>query len=854
MIYPTNIEIKIGVDEIRQLLRERCFSTLGKSRVDDMVVSSDSDTINIWLSQLHEFRSIVDGVNDFPLVYFFDVRESLIRIRLEGTYMEESELFDLKRSLATINDITTYLGKNDNTEDKEKCVYLHPTLHKMAEDVMTFPNIIHRIDQILDKFGKVRDTASPELAQIRHELAKTEGSISRTLYSIMRSAQSEGVVDSDLEPTIRDGRLVIPVAPAMKRKIKGIVHDESATGKTVFIEPEEVVEANNRIRELEADEKREVIHILVEVAKSIRPHYQEMLQSYKFLAEIDFIHAKTELASMMKAIEPNVENHPHIDWIRARHPLLQMSLEKQGKNIMPLDIMLTAEKHILIISGPNAGGKSVCLKTVGLLQYMVQCGLAIPIDERSKVGVFNDIMIDIGDEQSIENDLSTYSSHLFNMKNMMKQASNKTLLLIDEFGTGTEPQIGGAIAESVLKQLCSKGAYGVITTHYQNLKHFADSHDGVANGAMLYDRHEMQALFQLQIGQPGSSFAIEIARKIGLPEEVIKEASDIVGVDYIQSDKYLQDIVRDKRYWENKRQNIHQREKDLEKTISKYETDVDDIESQRKEILHKAKNEAQELLNETNRKIENAIREIRESQAEKEETRRIRKELDEFKENVNEIDTKATDDKIAHKIEQIKLRKERHNQRKVQKAEKAEQAAEILRNATQKTDNSNKPLQAGDCVRIKGTKSIGNVEHIEGNMATIITGAMKTKTRVSRLEYVSENSQTKEEISKNEQIANNITSYSISASTRKTIDDRKKKFKQDLDIRGLRGDEAMNAVSYFIDDAILLGIPRVRILHGKGNGILRQLIRQYLSTVPNIISCRDEHIQFGGAGITVVDL
>src|SRR5574344_22405 len=498
MIYPTNIEIKIGVDEIRQLLRERCFSTLGKSRVDDMVVSSDSDTINIWLSQLHEFRSIVDGVNDFPLVYFFDVRESLIRIRLEGTYMEESELFDLKRSLATINDITTYLGKNDNTEDKEKCVYLHPTLHKMAEDVMTFPNIVHRIDQILDKFGKVRDTASPELAQIRHELATTDGSISRTLYRIMRSAQSEGVVDSDLEPTIRDGRLVIPVAPAMKRKIKGIVHDESATGKTVFIEPEEVVEANNKIRELESEERHEIIHILTEFTNVVRPHVKNLLLGYDFLAEIDLIHAKASLAKKFKAFEPYVEEFPIVDWIQARHPILELHLQTSNEegsekptHIIPLDIILTEEKHILIISGPNAGGKSVCLKTVGLLQYMRQCGLSIPRGDHSKVCIFNDIMIDIGDEQSLENDLSTYSSHLMNMKSMMKQANDKTMILIDEFGTGTEPQIGGAIAEAVLNQFCKKNAWGVITTHYQNLKHFADSHNGISNGAMLYDRHEM---------------------------------------------------------------------------------------------------------------------------------------------------------------------------------------------------------------------------------------------------------------------------------------------------------------------------------------------------------------------------
>ncbi len=857
MIYPDNIEQKIGINEIRQLLKSKCFSSLGKSKVDEMAFSGDAETINTLLGQLREFRYIINSGKDFPLSFFFDVRESLMRIKLEGTYMEEDELFDLKRSLTTVGDIVKFLAmQNDEEEDNDNKTFLYPALHELSADVMTFPMIIRRIDNTIDKFGKVKDTASPELAQIRHELSRAEGSISRTLYSIMRMAQSEGLVEKDASPTIRDGRLVIPVAPGMKRKIKGIVHDESATGKTVFIEPEEVVEANNRIRELESEERKEIIRILTEIAKEIRPNANDMLESLDFLAKIDFIHAKAEVAEMMKAIEPKVERYPYIDWIRARHPLLEMSLAKQDKKIMPLDIMLTPKKHILIISGPNAGGKSVCLKTVGLLQFMLQCGLAIPVDGRSKVGVFSDIMMDIGDEQSIENDLSTYSSHLLNMKNMMKQASNKSLLLIDEFGTGTEPQIGGAIAEAVLTQFCNKGAYGVITTHYQNLKHFADSHDGVANGAMLYDRKEMQALFQLQIGQPGSSFAIEIARKIGLPEQVIKDASDIVGSDYIQSDKYLQDIVRDKRYWENKRQNIHQREKNLEKTISKYENSALTIEAERKEILRHAKEQAQELLNETNRKIENAIREIREAQAAKEETKRIRKELDDFKDEVSEIDAKANDDMIARKIEQIKQRKERHAKRLAEKAAKANQqpAEKNLEEELKKKSNDNAPIKEGDTVRIKGTKSTGKVESIDGKMATIIIGAMRTKTRLSRLEHAKAQAETSAPMTKNEELAQNISSYHVSVATQHTIDDRRKNFHQDLDVRGMRGDEALNAVTYFIDDAILVGMPRVRILHGKGNGILRQLIRQFLSGIPNVASYRDEHVQFGGAGITVVDI
>lgn len=478
-------------------------------------------------------------------------------------YMDEQELFDLRRSLETIRDIVRFLQQTDDEEDtdNDETHSPYPALHELAGDIMVFPQLITRINNILDKFGKVKDNASSELLRIRRELASTTGSISRSLNNILRAAQSEGYVDKDVAPTMRDGRLVIPVAPGMKRKIRGIVHDESATGKTVFIEPAEVVEANNRIRELEGEERREIIRILTEFSATVRPQVPAILQSYEFLAEIDFIRAKALLGIEFKAIKPSFENRQVIDWFEAVHPLLQMSLAKHNKKVVPLDIELNTGQRILLISGPNAGGKSVCLKTVGLLQYMLQCGMLVSMHERSHAGIFSSIFIDIGDEQSIEDDLSTYSSHLTNMKNMMKYCNEKSLILIDEFGGGTEPQIGGAIAEAVLKRFNAKKTFGVITTHYQNLKHFAEDHEGVVNGAMLYDRHEMRALFQLQIGNPGSSFAVEIARKIGLPEEVIADASEIVGSEYIQSDKFLQDIVRDKRYWETKRQNIRKREK-----------------------------------------------------------------------------------------------------------------------------------------------------------------------------------------------------------------------------------------------------------------------------------------------------
>ena len=841
MIYPDNFEQKIGFHEVRALLKGNCISILGKEMVDAINFSTDCDHINELMNQTREFRRLMAQNVEFPMKYFFDVREPLKRIHIVGTHLETEELFDLRRSMETINDIVAFFNKQD--DDNEQPDF--PSLKRLTDDIRIFPDIVRRIDQILDKFGRIKDSASSELQSIRRELTKTENSISRTLYNILHTAQSSGLVEKDVTPTLRDGRLVIPVAPALKRRISGIVHDESATGKTVYIEPTEVVEANNRIRELENEERREIIRILTELTNEIRPKAEDIIYSFHILSDIDFIHAKAMMAESMEAFEPTVEDTAQIDFIRAIHPLLRTSLERQGKQVVPLDITLNNEQRIIVISGPNAGGKSVCLKTVGLLQYMIQCGLPVSIGDRSSTGIFKDIMIDIGDEQGIEDDLSTYSSHLQNMKQMMRNGSNKSLLLIDEFGTGTEPQIGGAIAEAVLKQFWKKKMFGVITTHYQNLKHFADDHKGVVNGAMLYDRHEMRPLFQLSIGRPGSSFAIEIARKTGLPEEVIADASEIVGSDYIQSDKYLQDIVRDKRYWEGKRQTIHQREKDIERTIEHYETSLSDIEHSRKEILRRAKEQAEELLNETNRRIENAIREIRESQAEKEETKRIREELNTLRAEVSEIDTRATDEMIEKKMAQIQARKERKQKRKERKRAEAEQAAADggKPNSANIAKKDEKPaFNIGDTVRIKGLTSIGRLEQIDGKMAVVVFGDMRTRMPLERL------------VHSDKPLEAPTTSTTISRMTRETIDERRKNFHQDLDVRGMRGDETLNAVQYFIDDATLVGMSRVRILHGKGNGILRQLIRQYLATLPNVRAFADEHVQFGGSGITVVDL
>ena len=836
------------------MLRGYCLSSLGKERVEEIHFSTDVAEINEWMDQIREFRMLQGSGKSMPMQFFFDVREAVARLRIEGTHLEESELYDLQRSLTTINDIVVFIR---NEEELDLCA-----LRRVTEDIVTFPDLIRRIGQILDKFGRIRDDASPELARIRKELARAEGSVSRTLWNILRGAQSEGLVEKDVTPTLRDGRLVIPVSPGMKRKIQGIVHDESATGKTVFIEPTEVVEANNRIRELEAAERQEVIRILTEFSKEVRPHIGEITASYSLLATIDMIRAKAEMAEHIGGIELQVEDTPLIDWTQAKHPLLMMSLRKQGKDVVALDIVLRGERReergekkneergeknvgrILIISGPNAGGKSVCLKTTGLLQYMIQCGLSVPMSERSHAGVFRNILMDIGDEQSLENDLSTYSSHLLNMKNMIRVADENTLIIIDEFGTGTEPQIGGAIAESVLKQFWNQKTLAVITTHYQNLKHFAEDHEGVVNGAMLYDRHEMRPLFQLEIGRPGSSFAIDIARKIGLPEVVINDATEIVGSEYIQSDKYLQDIVRDKRYWESKRQAIHQHEKTMQQTIARYEEKMHEIESERKKIIKSAKEQAEELLRESNRQIENTIREIRESQAEKEITQIVREELREFEKHVTGLEGGLmSDDDFNKKLRQIEERKKRKEKRREEKKDSRGYEGARVRGY----ENSNEPTQTSDLtpgatVRMKGLTTVGKIEAVDGKTATVIFGDVRTRVKTDRLE-VAEAPKEKA-----------VPMGRISKLAREAIDSRKLNFHQDLDIRGMRGDEALNEVMHFIDDAILVGMSPVRILHGKGNGILRQLIRDYLSTVPNVTRFRDEHVQFGGAGITVVEL
>lgn len=809
VIYPDNFEHKIEFNKIRDLLNHHCLSTLGREKVEDMQFSSDYDLINKHLSQVDEFVHILQEEDSFPQDNFYDVRPILRRVRAAGSWIEQSALSELNKSLKTIAAIVKFFA--DDEEKQER----YPFLHELSQDIFISKEISRKIEQIIDDFGQIRDNASPKLRNIRSEISSAMNGISRTLNSILRRAQAEGIVDKDASPSMRDGRLVLPVNPSFKRQLKGIVHDESASGKTVFIEPSEVVEANNRIRELEADEYREIIRILTEFTDLLRPHLDDILSSYDFLATIDFVRAKSKFALQIGGIKPNFENRRVIDWVQAIHPLLFLALRKHNRKVIPLDITLEGENRLLVISGPNAGGKSVCLKTVGLLQYMLQCGMMVPIKENSTMGLFEDIFIDIGDEQSIENDLSTYSSHLINMKFFVRNCNDKSLLLIDEFGSGTEPQIGAAIAESLLDRFNGKESFGVITTHYQNLKHFANENVGVVNGAMLYDRHEMQPLYQLSIGNPGSSFAVEIARKIGLPEDVIAQASEIVGSDYINMDKYLQDISRDKRYWERKREEVRRESKKLEQITTRYEEDIEEINRQRRELLSEAKKEAEKLISESNAKIENTIRQIRESQADKEKTRELRKSLEEFKDSVK---SKDTPDKLGKKIDKKRKPKRTTNETQHKKESIS--------------------FNVGDTVRMKGQTVVGEILEVLGKRASVAFGMIKSTVEISKLEHVSNNQLKREERSSN---------------MRDIMHGRKLDFKQEIDVRGMRGDEALQAVMYYVDDAIQLGVSRVRILHGTGTGALREIIRDYLRVTPGVSKFKDEHVQFGGAGITVID-
>lgn len=819
MIYPANFETRIGFDVVRHEVEKHCISSLGVANCQKMRFSARYEEVSTWLCQTNEFLAILQSKQDFPLNYFFDLRAPLKTISAPGAYISAENLFNLQRSLTTVSHIISFFHTDEDGHTP------YPQLKRLADSMLAFPEIEREAARILDKFGNVKDCASPLLRELRATIASTTASINGIMRRVIAQGKQSGFFDADTTPSVRDGRLVLPVAPMHKRKVKGIVHDESASGKTVFIEPEEIVEANNRIRETEGEIKREIIRILTEVSDLIRPHIPDLLATYSILGMLDFIRAKACFAIDVDAHMPHIEQKPVVEWYHAQHPALFLSLKEHGKEVVPLHIQLSGEQRILIISGPNAGGKSVCLKTVGVVQYMMQCGILPTLYENSHMGIFKSVFIDIGDQQSIEDDLSTYSSHLQNMKTFLSRGDKSTLILIDEFGSGTEPQIGAAIAQAILEQLNQKRMMGVITTHYQNLKHFADDTPGLVNGAMLYDRQRMQPLFQLSIGYPGSSFAIEIARKIGLPNSVIEKASSLVGSDYINMDKYLLDIVRDRKYWENKRYEIHQKEKRLNGIVAEYDEKLEKIATERQLIIKDAKSEAQEILKKSNAQIERTIKEIKEMQAEKEKTRLVRQQLDDFKRRLQQDKDSDMPDKIKQLAPKkpLKLKKQKPAKEKSAPAE-------------------TRTLEVGDNVVIKGASTVGCILGIEGKYAIVAFGNLKTRVEIKRLERTLK------------QVTKTTETSSVSASTTSEMRARQLNFKPDIDVRGMRGDEAVQAVTYFIDDAIQFSQPRVRILHGTGTGILKQLIRQYLNSVKEVKSYRDEHVQFGGAGITVVDL
>lgn len=835
MIYPASFESKIGFDKIRTLIREKCSGPLSMEEADAMSFSDDYEVVRKMLCETSEMLSIIRGSRELPLRDVGDAASSLREIKTEGSYMSAQRVYGLLGVLEQSFQVASFFRKSckDGAEDgsDRSTSTIYPYLSEIASELESFPELITEINRCVNKFGEVKDTASDALYEIRRSMRAASGSMSKTMRSVLDRAIAAGIVEKDVSPSVRDGRLVIPVESGKKRSIAGIVHDASSSGKTVFIEPLEVVEAGNRLRELEMDAKREEIEVLKSLAGVIRPRAREISRTCLILAKLDFIHAKAMFAVEVDGRLPNLCNERMIEWYHAVHPQLLISLKAQGKDVVPLSLSLDDKNRILIISGPNAGGKSVCLKTVGIVQYMTQCGLLPTVYENSHVGIFRNLFVDIGDEQSIENDLSTYSSHLKNMKFFLQHASRNTLLLADEMGSGTEPQIGGALAQAILEKLSQSRCLGIITTHYQNLKTFAGETEGFINGAMLYDRQHLSPTFQLSVGSPGSSFAVEIARKIGLDAEVISKAQDIVGSDYVNLDKYLLDVARDKRYWAMKRQNIREKASRLDNLLSLYEDKADDLKSQRREIIHDARMEAKGILAEANSKIEKVIREIREAQADKERTREIRREFDSFKSGLLDDDSKM------ESTPEI-LKDLRHKSRKKKEDGRGRQTK-----ASSFSHKGSAEPASGDFVKMKDGNVVGQIVRVEGKKAEVAFGSLRTQVELSRLV-----------VTPKPKASSVSETQGLGKATLDASRERQLQFKPEIDLRGMRGDEAVQAVVYFLDDAVQFSATRLRILHGTGSGILKTLIRRQLDATPFVKSYRDEDVRFGGAGITVVEL
>lgn len=828
------LEQKIGFDKIREKISGRCDTDYARSRVAEEKFSTDPKRIMVRLLLTDEMRLICMFEDSFPSSGYLDIQEFLLPLQAENSSIDLPSLRKLSISLATLKSILRFF---DDCKDD-----LYPNLRKLSAKVTYAPQVGQAIGHILDSNGEVRDNASPALSQIRSELRSKEGTISKRIASILKSAQSEGIVDAEAEITVREGHVLIPVAASLKRKLPGIVFDESSTGKTAFVEPLEVIELNNQVRELHFEEQREIARILFEFTQYIRPYIDDLLFGGRYIGEIDFIRAKAQVALDMIAGMPIISTDGSLSLRRARHPLLEASLRREGKEIVPLTLTLSRDKHILLISGPNAGGKSVCLKTVGLLQYMFQWGMLIPTSEVSEMLIFDKIFIDIGDNQSLENDLSTYSSHLSGMKEMLQGATEHSLVLIDEFGSGTEPAAGGAIAEAILSELDRRGTYGVITTHYTNLKLYADRSSGVANGAMLFDGAAIKPLFKLEQGMPGNSFAFELARNIGLPESIIKDAEQRAGSDYVNIERNLRKIAKNKRALDEKLARIKTTDKTLESLTDRYQKELEDVKALKRGVLEEARREAAEIVSSANKEVERTIRQIKEAQAEKEKTRQAREHLKTFEKKLDQQKESEKDAAIEKKMQQIISRKQREAERKARRGEQATQPKEEIK----KPQLDEGPLKVGDKVRMKENPDmVGEITLVSGRNVSVAIGSIISRMTASKLERISAQ-QYREKSRPSSRPSTNFSSASIS--------ERRLNFSPSIDIRGERLDSALEIVMHFIDDATMVGIGQVKILHGKGNGVLREEIRKYLRTVPSVASFKDEDIQMGGAGITVVEM
>lgn len=836
MIYPSDFENKIGFKAVRDRLNTLCISNMGKEFVEKMIFCTDVDEIKTYLHLIEEFQALIrDGI-PFPVRDYNDLREEFKHLAIDGTVIDLENLFTLKPTLSVL----FYVLKFFNSDSSEKVPYLKT----LAEGIRIDNHIFTEINRLIDDKGEIPDSASPELAEIRRDIRRKQSSIDHRMNKILIEAKKNGWTDSTAEMTIRDGRPVIPVKAADKRAMQGFIHDESATGQTVYIEPAEIFETNNEIKELEYSERREINKILLAFTKILRPDIPELMKAWRLLGIIDFIRAKTLLCSEYHCVIPEITDEPMFDWHEARHPLLEQKLKKQNKEITPLDLKLKDETsfsepneaksrnlidsekdstsaaivrrnennsgRILVISGPNAGGKSVCLKTIGLIQYMIQCGLAVPMKTDSKCGIFHDMFIDIGDEQSLENDLSTYSSHLLNMKELLEHGNERSLFLIDEFGTGTEPQLGGAIAEAILLKMNEKRSFGIVTTHYANLKLLADNHEGIVNGAMLFDTRYLQPLYIMMIGKPGSSFAFEIAKKIGFPQEILDSAADISGREHLDFDQQLQQLEIEKKEIRKKEYELKVADKLLNDVVTKYKNQLADLEKRKNQLLKEANKEAQTLIDKANAKIENTIREIREAQAEKARTKELREGLKEMKQDlINEAE------KIVDNL----------------KVEEKEEVNHV-------------ELKVGDMVCINELEIVGEILAITDTDVTIQFGDVRLRTTSDKLQKISKSQARK---------AAHNPSY-LKRSIMSDINEKAQRFNLTLDVRGQRGEEAVDNVAKYIDEANLLSIKEVSILHGKGNGILRKMIREYLSKQKCVHSFNDASLETGGAGITRVTI